>query len=99
MPHIGGDEEKMLAEVEADARAKALPILDHDEAAVLRLLVRIARPTLIVELGTAIGYSGIWMLRGWPSTRLVTFEVDRERAARARENFARAGLGDRADVR
>ena len=65
----------------------------------MHLLVRVAQPDLIVELGTATGYSGIWLLRGWPQSHLITFEIDEERAAQARRNFAEAGLAERADVR
>ena len=51
------------------------------------------------KLGTATGYSGIWLLRGWPEAHLITYEVDHDRAAQANRNFAEAGLAERADVR
>jgi caffeoyl-CoA O-methyltransferase len=68
-------------------------------AALIQLLVRAVRPGLIVELGTATGYSGIWLLRGWPTADLITFEVDEARAMKARRNFAEAGFAERVDVR
>jgi predicted O-methyltransferase YrrM len=46
----------------------------------------------LLELGTATGYSGIWLLRGTEDGHLTTFETDSGRARRARENFAAAGL-------
>jgi predicted O-methyltransferase YrrM len=52
----------------------------------------------VLELGTATGYSGIWLLRGTEGGMLTSFEVDAKRAARARENFAEAGLGKQALV-
>jgi predicted O-methyltransferase YrrM len=53
----------------------------------------------ILEIGTAIGYSGIWLARGLPPDgMLITMELDPQRAEEARRNFERAGVGDRATV-
>jgi caffeoyl-CoA O-methyltransferase len=89
----------LLLRLEEQARATGVPIVGRRTAALVHLLVRVAQPDLIVELGTATGYSGIWLLRGWPQSHLITFEMDEERAAQARRNFAEAGLAERADVR
>jgi predicted O-methyltransferase YrrM len=89
----------LLRAIEEDARVRGIPIVGRRTAALLRVLVRAGRPDLIVELGAATGYSGIWLLRGWPQARLITFEVDRERAREAVRNLADAGLGERAEVR
>jgi predicted O-methyltransferase YrrM len=85
--------------IEDDARIRGVPIVGRRTAALLQVLVRVARPDLIVELGTATGYSGIWLLRGWPAAHLITYEIDPDRAAQAGRNFAEAGLAERADVR
>ncbi len=47
-------------------------------------------------MGTATGYSGIWLLRGTDGGTLTTFEMDPKRADRARKNFSDAGLGKQA---
>jgi caffeoyl-CoA O-methyltransferase len=53
----------------------------------------------ILEIGTAIGYSGIWLAGALPpGGMLYTMEAEAERANVARENFARAGLADRTTV-
>jgi len=53
----------------------------------------------ILEIGTAIGYSGIWLAAALPANgMLVTMERDRKRAAQARENFVQAGVADRVTV-
>src|SRR5438445_4926691 len=88
----------VLARIEEEAHRENIPIVDAHEGAFLSLLVRIAGAKRILELGTAIGYSGIWLLRGTDGGMLTTFEVDGKRAARARANFAEAGLGQRALV-
>ena len=64
----------------------------------ISLLTRLAGAKRLLELGTATGYSGIWLLRGTEGGMLTTFEVDGKRAARARVNFAEAGLAKQALV-
>src|SRR5258708_30847350 len=65
----------------------------------LRVLATAISATRILEIGTAIGYSGIWMGRALPPDgMLLTMEIDAKRAQEARENFARAGLSDRVSV-
>jgi predicted O-methyltransferase YrrM len=53
----------------------------------------------ILEIGTAVGYSGIWLARALPPDgMLLTMEMDPERGREAQENFASAGLSSRASV-
>jgi predicted O-methyltransferase YrrM len=90
--------DKVLARMEDEARRENIPIVDTHEGALLSLLVRIAGAKRLLELGTATGYSGLWLLRGTDGGMLTTFEVDGKRAARARANFAEAGFGEQALV-
>ena len=90
--------DKVLARMEEEAHREDIPIVDAHEGALLYLLVRIAGAKRVLELGTAPGYSGIWLLRGTDGGTLTTYELDPKRAARARENFAEAGFGTRALV-
>jgi caffeoyl-CoA O-methyltransferase len=91
--------DKVLSRMEDEAHREGIPIVDANEGALLSLLVRIAGAKRLLELGTATGYSGIWLLRGTEGGMLTTFEVDGERARRARANFAEAGLAKQALVR
>src|ERR1700682_43441 len=88
----------VLARMEKEAHRESIPIVDAHEGALLSLLVKIAGARRVLELGTATGYSGIWLLRGTGDGTLTTFEVDHKRAERARANFSEAGLGKRAMV-
>jgi caffeoyl-CoA O-methyltransferase len=92
------ERDPVLARMEEEADREGIPIVDTHEGAFLRLLVQIAGAKRILELGTATGYSGIWLLRGTSGGTLTSFEVDGKRAARARANFAEAGLGKQALV-
>ena len=90
--------DRVLARMEEEAHRESIPIVDPHEGMLLYLFVKIAGAKRILELGTATGYSGIWLLRGSDGGSLTTFEVDHKRAERARANFADAGLGKQALV-
>jgi caffeoyl-CoA O-methyltransferase len=90
--------DKVLARMEDEAHREDIPIIDTHEGQLLMLLVRLQGGKRLLELGTATGYSGICMLRGASGATLTTFEMDHERAERARENFKEAGFGDAATV-
>jgi len=90
--------DRVLARMEEEAHSENIPIVDPHEGMLLYLLVKIAGAKRILKLGTATGYSGIWLLRGTDGGSLTTFEVDHKRADRARANFADAGLGKQALV-
>jgi predicted O-methyltransferase YrrM len=86
----------VLARMEEEADSEGIPIVEEHEGMLLYLLVKLAGAKRVLELGTATGYSGIWLLRGTEGGSLTTFEMDPKRAARARKNFADAGLGKQA---
>jgi predicted O-methyltransferase YrrM len=86
---------EVLAEVDAECRRRDVRMLGPQRAARLAELVRDARPELVVEVGTAIGYSGLWIadvLRELGRGRLLTVELDADRAAAAAKNIRRAGV-------
>ncbi len=89
----------VLDAIAAGNVTRGLPLVDAEVGALLRVLATAIGATRILEIGTAIGYSGIWLARALPvGGMLVTMEFDEERAREARENFARAGLADRVSV-
>jgi predicted O-methyltransferase YrrM len=89
----------VLEEVGRLGAERDLPLVDAEVGALLRVLATAIRATRILEIGTAIGYSGIWLAGALPSSgMLVTMEKDSERALVARANFERAGLTERVNV-
>jgi len=54
-----------------------------------------------LEIGTSNGYSGLWLGSALQanSGKLITIEIEPERAREARENFRRAGLDEVIDSR
>jgi predicted O-methyltransferase YrrM len=89
----------VLQQVAEDGARQDLPLVDAEVGALLRVLAVAIGATRMLEIGTAIGYSGIWLAGALPKGgMLMTMELNPERAAVARENFAKAGLSDRVSV-
>jgi predicted O-methyltransferase YrrM len=85
----------VLAEVDAECRKLSIPMVGSQKAARLAELIRESRPQLVVEVGTAIGYSALWIagvLRELGQGRLITLEQDPDRARQAGQYFERAGV-------
>lgn len=92
-------EDQALARVREDSRARSLPSVDPPVGALLHVLALAGGARHVLEIGTANGYSGIWLGRALPPDgRLITIEIDPDRAALARAHFEAAGLGDRVHV-
>src|SRR5919199_499481 len=89
----------VLTEIARRGEERSLPLVDAEVGALLRVLAMSVRATRILEIGTAVGYSGIWLAGALPPDgMLMTMEMDAERAKEARANFERAGLADRVNV-
>ncbi len=84
------------------ARAGAtadLPLIDAEVGVLLRVLVTAVGARRVLEIGTAAGYSGIWIARALPADGLLlTMELAPERVTMARANFERAGVAERVHV-
>jgi caffeoyl-CoA O-methyltransferase len=90
----------VLAEMETIAAERSIPIVGPVEGAIIQTLVASTpNPRQVLELGTAIGYSTIWLARTLPTGSHVTsIEMDPERVAMARDYVRRAGLESRVTI-
>src|SRR5439155_113663 len=89
----------ILEDVARAGATEDLPLIDAEVGALLRVLATAIGAQRILEIGTAIGYSGIWLAGALPKGgMLFTMEKDPDRARTARDNFERAGLADRVGV-
>src|SRR5262249_3587732 len=90
----------VLEKIEALSKQQSgLPILGPRKGKLLAELVRKHKPRHVLEVGTLIGYSAILMageLR--PGARITCVELSPDNAAKARQNFAEAGVADRIEV-
>ena len=83
----------VLAGLETAAAPGRIPILDRDAGRVLAALAADRRQ--ICEVGTAIGYSTLWLALGQPADgRIVTIDPDASRTDVARAHWRAAGIAD-----
>src|ERR671932_1756580 len=88
--------DSVLADIARAGQQRNLPLVDAEVGALLRVLAIGVNATRILEIGTAVGYSGIWLAGALPADgMLMTMEMDPERVREARENFERAGVASR----
>lgn len=89
----------VLQEIDRTQRSGSMSVPEED-GRILRILTESIGATNVIELGTSIGYSGIWFCLALESTggKLTTFDIDEGRVAKARENFKRAGVADRVTI-
>jgi len=92
--------DELLLELEAEAERENIPIVGPVVGELLLILAGATRARSILEIGTATGYSAVYLARGCEAVngRLITLENDSSRADRARQNFKRAGLEKRVEV-
>ncbi|MDF3820231.1 O-methyltransferase [Leptospira sp. 96542] len=65
----------VFLEMEGFAKEKNIPIVSAATGAVLHHLVQMTDPNQILELGTGLGYSTLWMHLAKPNVKIIT--VDR----------------------
>ncbi len=83
----------VLLEMERLARLANVPIVDRESGRALAALA--AGRRRIVEVGTAIGYSTLWLALGQPpGSTIVTIDPDTDRTDKARRWWRQAGIGD-----
>lgn len=86
----------VLAEMEEYAAQHNVPIIGPAVARLLALQVMISGAKRIFEMGSAIGYSTIWLARAaGPNAQIFYTDGDPGNAKRAFEYFRRAGLSKR----
>ena len=89
----------LILELEELGHKDGIPILDRASARLLSLLVHCMQANRILEIGTAYGYSTLWMALAMPPAgRLWTIDPDRRRTQIAAQFFSRAGVADKIDI-
>src|SRR6266542_5485070 len=95
-------EDEGLRSALAAAKDAGLPEIQISplQGKLLQLLATTCNAKKILEIGSLAGYSGIWLARALPAEgRLITLEINPKHAEVVRNSFARAGVGDRTEVR
>ena len=95
------DRDPLLLELEEDAQRKSIPIVGPVVGELLYILACATAAKTILELGTASGYSAIFLARACKNLdgRVITLEQDPAMAEKALKNFKTAGLEKHIEIR
>ncbi len=90
----------MLLRLEREAARKGIPIIGPAMGKLLYLLARATGARRVLELGTSVGYSAIWLARAVAPVdgTVTTLEWDPVTADTVRHNLAGAGVAGRVEV-
>ena len=95
LPSDGG----FMDQLERRSVREGVPIIGPNVAGLLTVLVRATGARRVLELGTANGYSTIFLARALPGDgRVVTVEWSQDLADEARANFRETGVEDRIEL-
>lgn len=86
--------DEILNTIEKEALETDVPIIRKDTQGYLRFLIEALQPKRILEVGTAVGFSAIFMAKH-SNASIVTIENYEPRIPIAKENFKRAGVENR----
>lgn len=94
------ERDPLLVSLEEEAEKEHIPIVGPVVGEWLYLLARMTRARRILELGTATGYSAVYLGTACREQggRVLTLEMDPDMARRARKNLEQAGLQDTVEV-
>jgi caffeoyl-CoA O-methyltransferase len=98
---VGVEDEVLKATDQSIAEANIPPIsVSANQGKFLQVLAKSCRAKRILEIGTLVGYSTIWMARALPRDgRLISLEFEPLHARVAKNNIEKAGLSDIVDIR
>ena len=89
----------ILQEMEALAHERKIPIIGPVVGRILYQLVRLVKAKRVFELGSAIGYSTLWIARAAGEGSVVYYtDSDPESARQAEQFFERAGVRGRIQI-
>ena len=92
--------DELMIELEAQAEKEDIPIVGPVMGELLYILAAATRAKRILELGTATGYSAIFLAKGCEAVKGIveTLESNNDLAGRAQQNFRQAGVADRIKI-
>ncbi len=90
---------ELLEQIEIEALEDKVPIIRKEVQSFLRVLLAIKKPMRILEIGTAVGFSALFMSECTPSNcRITTVEKFEKRICIAKNNFTRANKNNEIEL-
>lgn len=93
------DMPERLEKLEEKAKGDGVPIIRKQTRAVIRFFIKKNRPGRVLEIGTAVGFSALYMMEYLDENSLITtIEKVPDRIRAAKENFNESGYGGRIEL-
>lgn len=92
------EKDVFIVEMEHYAKVEHVPIMDSYSIEVFLGLLSMQKPTRILEIGSAIGYSAIRIAQAFPNVSITTIEQNHDRFSRAVEFIRKANLASRIEI-
>ena len=86
---------QIFDELKNYAKANKVPIIRDESADFLLEIARKSNAKNILEIGTAIGYSGTLLLNACPNANLTTIEINEQSYKKAIKTFEEAGISEK----
>lgn len=86
------EEDIVLQQLRSYAEEHHVPVVDPEVGYLLQFLTGLVKPQNVLEIGTAIGCSGIYITRAMERGHFTTIELQEERYNLALEYFQKAGV-------
>lgn len=86
--------EPIPPQIEEEALKAGVPVISRDAQRLIRTILAAQKPDVILEIGTAVGFSSVFMC-ACSDARIVTIENYAKRIPVAKENIRLAGYEDR----
>ncbi|MBO4396543.1 MAG: O-methyltransferase [Eubacterium sp.] len=84
-----------LSEISRHAKANNVPIIGRQTGDLLRYILRTRLPEKVLEIGTAVGFSALFMKECVPSAQIITVEKIEARYTQAENYFKKYDKDDR----
>lgn len=89
------DDKGIVGTIEREAIVDEVPIIRKETKEWIKTMLLIKKPMRVLEVGTAVGFSAIYMSQYLPEgATITTIEKWEPRIEKAKENFKRAEVGD-----
>lgn len=93
---LNQEDNALVYRIEQDARKSEVPIVRTETKELLKVMELIQKPKRLLEVGTAVGFSSIYMSQYLPEGgKITTIEKYEPRIVKAKENFALANVEDK----
>ncbi len=92
------DHIRQASEAHRQQHGAACTVYPTSRAPLWGVVAGAIRANRILEIGTGLGYSALWLAYGAPEANVSTIEVDPDHAALARANVRKAGYANRIKI-